>query len=214
MDLDPASFSSEEDCNASAPFTENSFTEDCIETGSIEDHDHASTSSAEITSSTEESPPPTETRSSALPILSVDLTDLSTCLPPSSLSDDQKYQNPLEHTRTKYRGLPVLSETRWLARVDSIDCLLRNYRAVCEAVEAMRDSSSSQSAYDADSYLNHLSFEFFVSAVICRHVLGFTRPLTVALQAKDCDLYEAHKMAQRLIKTLEKEREADKFAKL
>ena len=45
-------------------------------------------------------------------------------------------------------------------------------------------------------------------------MLGFTRPLTVALQAKDCDLYEAHKMAQRLITTLEKEREADKFAKL
>ena len=120
--------------------------------------------------------------------------------------DSPNESNPLEHTRTKYRGLPVLSETRWLARVDSIDCLLRNYRAVCEAVEAVRDSSSGQSAHDADSYLNRLlSFEFFVSAVICRHVLGFTRPLTVALQAKDSDLYEAHKMA-RLIKTLEKER--------
>ena len=77
MDVAPASFSSEEDCNASAAsLTE---TEDCIETDSI---DHSSTSSAEIT----------ETRTSALPILSVDLTDLSTCPPPSSLSDDQKYQ--------------------------------------------------------------------------------------------------------------------------
>ena len=75
VDVAPASFSSEEDCNASAAsLTE---TEDCIETDSI---DHSSTSSAEIT----------ETRTSALPILSVDLTDLSTCPPPSSLSDDQK----------------------------------------------------------------------------------------------------------------------------
>ena len=181
MDLDPASFSSEEDCNASAPFTENSFTEDCIETGSIEDHDHASTSSAEITSSTEESPPPTETRSSALPILSVDLTDLSTCLPPSSLSDDQKYQNPLEHTRTKYRGLPVLSETRWLARVELIAFYATTEQCVSRGNAGF---FFSQSAYDADSYLNHLSFE--ASTVICRHVLGH-KPLTVALQA-NCDL--------------------------
>jgi len=33
--------------------------------------------------------------------------------------------------------LPVLSDTRWLTRVDSIDCLLKRYRAVCEAVEAV-----------------------------------------------------------------------------
>ena len=85
---------------------------------------------------------------------------------------------------------------------------------MCEGVEAVRDSSG-QSANDANSFLNRLlSSELFVSAVICRHVLGFTRPLTVALQAKDCDLYEAHKMAQRLVKTLEKERDSDKFQKL
>ena len=86
---------------------------------------------------------------------------------------------------------------------------------MCEGVEAVQDSSSGQSANDVNSFLNRLlSFEFFVFAVICRHVLGFTRPLTVALQAKDCDLYEAHKMAQRLVKTLEKERDSDKFQKL
>ena len=130
-------------------------------------------------------------------------------------ADEYTERDPLEHTRTKYRGLPVLSETRWLARVDSIDCLLRNYKAVCEAVEAVRNSSSGQSANDADSFLNRLlSFEFFVCAVICRHVLGFTRPLTVALQAKDCDLHEAHQMAQRLVKALESERASEKFQKL
>ena len=42
----------------------------------------------------------------------------------------------------QYRGLPVLSDTRWLTRINSIDCLLKNYRAVCEAVEAVRDSST------------------------------------------------------------------------
>lgn len=51
----------------------------------------------------------------------------------------------------------------------AIDCLLRNYRVVCEAVEEVRNSSSGQSANDADTFLSRLhSFEFFVSAVMCR----------------------------------------------
>ena len=35
----------------------------------------------------------------------------------------------------KFQGIPVFSDTHWLTRVDSIDCLVRNYRSVCEAVE-------------------------------------------------------------------------------
>ena len=74
---------------------------------------------------------------------------------------------------------------------------------MCEAVEAVRDSSTGQSASDADSFLKWLLlFEFLVSAVICRHILAYTRPLTVALQAKGCDL-KVHRMAQHLVKTLE-----------
>ena len=41
--------------------------------------------------------------------------------------------------------------------------------------------------------------------VCCRHVLAFTRPLTVALQAKECDIYKAYRMAQRLVTSLENE---------
>ena len=117
--------------------------------------------------------------------------------------------------KRKFQGLPVLSDTRWLTRVDSIDCLLQNYRLVCEAVEEVRDNSSGQSARDADAYLRQLlSFEFLVSAIICRHVFAFTRPLTVALQAKEYDIYKAYKMAQRLVTVLEVERESNKFQEL
>ena len=117
--------------------------------------------------------------------------------------------------KRKFHGLPVLSDTRWLTRVDSINCLLQNYRSVCEAVEKVRDSSTGQSASDAESFLKRLlSFEFLMSAIICHHVLAFTRPLTVALQGKECDLYKAHKMAQRLVTCLENERESDKFKEL
>ena len=115
--------------------------------------------------------------------------------------------------KRKYKGLPVLSDTRWLTRIDSIDCLLNNYIAVCEALEEVRDSSSGQSASDADTFLKRLlSFEFLASAVICRHVLAYTRPITVALQGSNCDILKAHRMAQHLVKLLEDERMGeDKF---
>ena len=47
----------------------------------------------------------------------------------------------------------------------------------------------------------------YSSASISRH----TRPLTVALQGKTCDLLKAHTMAQRLVKALEAERKEEKF---
>ena len=53
-----------------------------------------------------------------------------------------------------------------------------------------------------------------MSAIICRHVLAFTKPLTVALQAKECDIYKAYKMAQRLVTVLEVERESNTFKEL
>ena len=53
-----------------------------------------------------------------------------------------------------------------------------------------------------------------MSAIICRHVLAFTRPLTIALQAKECDVYKAYKMAQRLVTSLENERDSDMFKEL
>ena len=83
---------------------------------------------------------------------------------------------------------------------------------LCEAVEAVRDCLTGHSANVVDSFFERLlSFEFMVSANICRHVLAFTSFLTVALQAKDCDLYKAHRMAQRLVKVLGSERTSDKF---
>ena len=125
-----------------------------------------------------------------------------------TLEEDEQCTIPDRH----YRGLPVLSNTRWLTRVDSIDCLLRNFMSICKAVEEVRNLSSGQSASDAESFLKRLlSFEFIASAVISHHVLAYTRPLTVALQAKNCDLLKAHFMARRLVKVLQTERTETKF---
>ena len=116
----------------------------------------------------------------------------------------------------RYLGLSVLCDTCWLTRVDSIHCLLKHYRAVCKALETVRERSCGQSASDADTFLMHLlSFEFLASAVICHHVLAYTRPLTVALQAKSCDLLKAFRIAHTLRRTLIAERGEDsKFLRL
>ena len=117
--IDPASFSSTE-TGSTEDFAETSFTEDrteigsnedLTETGCTEDHDSATTE----TSSTEDSPPFTETRSSALLFLSVDLSDLNTCPPPSILSDDQKYQI--------LTILPALLKQNTRALLAIIDCI-------------------------------------------------------------------------------------------
>ena len=49
---------------------------------------------------------------------------------------------------------------------------------MCKAVQEVRDKSSGQNASDADSYIKRLmAFKFLISAVICQHVLQYTRPL-------------------------------------
>ena len=53
-----------------------------------------------------------------------------------------------------------------------------------------------------------------MSAIFCRHVLAYTSPIIVALQAKECEFYKAYKMAQRLVTSLESERTSDRFQAL
>ena len=74
------------------------------------------------------------------------------------------------------RGLPVLSDTCWLTRVDSINCLLKQYKALYVALEVVRNCSVGHSASDAEAFLKRLqSLEFLMSAIICHHVLAFTK---------------------------------------
>ena len=58
----------------------------------------------------------------------------------------------------KFQGLPVLSNTRWLTRVDSIDCLLQNYRSVCGAVEIAQLGGVQVMLILTSSDFYHLSF--------------------------------------------------------
>ena len=68
--------------------------------------------------------------------------------------------------------------------MDFVDFLVKHFRALCEALEEIRDSSSGHSAYDAENNL-------YVASAIIWHILAYTQ-LTVALQDKNCDLFKAH----------------------
>ena len=103
-----------------------------------------------------------------------------------------------------YRRLPMLSDTRWQREWIPSTAFLH----IMEHC-AVRTGSAGSSASDAEAFLKRLSsFKFLTSALTCHNAPAFTRPLTVALQAKDCDLYKAHQMAPRLVKVLEGARES------
>ena len=117
----------------------------------------------------------------------------------------------LRANKNRYH-LPTLSDTRWLSRVDSISTLLSNYEAVHEALDEVRVQSTGQSSHDAASYLYSMSaFCFIVAAVICQYILAFTRPLSVVLQSKECDLVLAHEDARNLVAAIQSQRSDERF---
>ena len=58
----------------------------------------------------------------------------------------------------RYCGLPVLSDTRWLTRVDSINCLLKHYGAICNTLEAIANCSSGHTASDTEAFSQASAF--------------------------------------------------------
>ncbi|XP_053405171.1 52 kDa repressor of the inhibitor of the protein kinase-like [Mercenaria mercenaria] len=78
------------------------------------------------------------------------------------------------------------------------------------------DESSGQSTHDASSFLKSMeTFEFIFTACLTQYILAFVRPLSVNLQAKDCDLLRAHTEARNVTDILAAMRnESDSFEKL
>ena len=108
--------------------------------------------------------------------------------------------------------MPSLCETRWLARVDAISCLLAKYEQVIEALREIEEESCTQDASDAHSYILSLeSFPFIFFAVVTQTILAAIRPLSVLLQSIDIDLFSAHEEATNLVTILQKMRGDDYF---
>ena len=108
--------------------------------------------------------------------------------------------------------LPTLSDTRWLSRVDSISTLLSNCKAIHEAHDELRVQPTGHCSHDVASHLYSMSaFCFIVAAVICQYILTFTRPLSVVLQSKECDLVLAHEDAQNLVAAIQSQRSDERL---
>ena len=71
------------------------------------------------------------------------------------------------------------------------------------------------SSHDASGFLHGMEqFQYIISAVLTQYVLGYTRPLSVLLQSKTCDLVKAHTEARNLVSLLAGLRTEEKFGKL
>ena len=111
--------------------------------------------------------------------------------------------------------LPILSDTRWLSRVDSISTLLVNYSAIYDSVSEVMLQSTGKASHDASAFLRAMEqFHFIISAVLTQYILGYTRPLSVLLQSKSCDLIKAHDEARHLVSVLNDVRSEEKFKML
>lgn len=131
------------------------------------------------------------------------------------LSDLELHEENLLTESNRRQGLPSLCETRWLSRVDSISTLLVKYDQIIAALENIVSESSGTSRSDAESYLKQMSgFGFIMAAVIVQYILAYIRPLSVALQSKQCDLIKAHNECQNLIKVIQEQRDDNNFHRL
>ncbi len=112
-------------------------------------------------------------------------------------------------------SIPTLSETRWLSRVDTLTWLVSNYAGIIDVLDNIQEESSGQASADAFSYKNSLTnFEFLVAVVAVQHILGYIRPLSISLQATDCDLVQAFTEAKNLTEVMTKHRDGSHFTLL
>ncbi len=129
--------------------------------------------------------------------------------------DCDEHEEQLFERATRRQGLPTLSDTRWLSRVDSISTLLVQYSQIYRSLEEIAAKSTGQSKHDATAYMKRMGeFSYIMSAVMTQYILAHIRPLSVALQSKTCDLVAAHADCQDLISVMKKERTEETFRKL
>lgn len=99
------------------------------------------------------------------------------------------------------RCLLAFCDVRWTSRADILTCLLKHYSTMKRFLQEIQDKTSGYS--DATSYKSMLQkFEILIVAVVTKFVLGYIRPLSIALLGVACDLVEAHIQLRVLVDTM------------
>jgi len=93
---------------------------------------------------------------------------------------------------SKKRKLLDVCWTRWILSIDGLERFMTMYKAIAEAMLIIRDNEDGcwdASAGDAYSYASVLTnFDFILTLVIVRMVLGFARSATSQLQGQNIDV--------------------------
>lgn len=94
--------------------------------------------------------------------------------------------------------LPKLCETRWSARVDTLSVVIGKYAAILSSLEDVRyESTVPDARTKATAFVNMMEKStFIVAIVVAQHILSYMKPLTLALQSSQCDVYKAFVDAQ------------------
>lgn len=101
-----------------------------------------------------------------------------------------------------------------LELIDAVSTLLARYSDVYETLTAISEFGG-PSASDAHSFQLAMSnFSWLLTALVTQYILAFIRPLSLTLQAENCDLMVAFEEAQTLTSVLEKQRSEEIFGRL
>ena len=67
--------------------------------------------------------------------------------------DVDDHETELFRSECRRQGLPTLSDTRWMSRVDSISTLLTQYHSIYLCLESISERSTGSSKHDAAAYM-------------------------------------------------------------
>ena len=106
----------------------------------------------------------------------------------------------------KHTKLIDVCRTRWVLRIDGLTRFLEMYVAIAEALFTIRDNADKKwdtAAADAYALASVVTnFDFIMTLVIVRNVLGYTKTATVQLHGEKLDIMEGLKQVNIMIKSL------------
>ena len=112
--------------------------------------------------------------------------------------------------KDKQLKVPQLSDTRWACRYLAVNMYRSRYGCLVEALEEVIENSSDRT--EAAGILAQIQkFSFLILLTTFDSILGLTKPLSDALQAKNLNLSAALELVDSIIQLLKQRRSEDYF---
>ncbi len=112
----------------------------------------------------------------------------------------------------KTAGIPLMSDTRWGSRANTLSAFVEQFTAIHSVLETMEAEVTTTSG--KASTLRHSigTFETIITAVIANKVLGYMLPLTKKLQSTNLDIITAYEEARNVRQVIAKQRNEQGFS--